>query len=146
LIPFVIWGIYKQQWGLSNDLGLGSDSSFKLLATRLSDGSLKLILERIFKYVNASMMLLVLLLVSNLLFNRPFIKECLPAIIATSIYVVGMVVIYLITPHDLVWHLNNSTVRVMELANGGFSVACYMLLDSLEHDPVVIEPKPVKQF
>ena len=146
LIPFVLWGIYKQQWGLSNDLGLGSDSSFKLLTTRLSDGSLKLILEKIFKYVNASMMLLVLLLVSNLLFNRPFIKECLPAIIATSIYVVGMVVIYLVTPHDLVWHLNNSTVRVMELANGGFSVACYMLLDSLEHDPVVIEPKPVKQF
>jgi hypothetical protein len=56
---------------------------------------------------------------------------------ALLLYVLGTAVIYLITPHDLVWHLNNSTVRVMELANGGISIACYLFLDALEHDPAV---------
>lgn len=144
LIPFIIWGIYKQQWGLSNDLGLGTESSFQRLAVRLSDGSLKLITEKMFKYINASLMLLVLLLVSILLFKRPFVKESLSAIIATSLYVLGMGVIYLITPHDLVWHLNTSTVRVMELANGGFMITCYFILQKLEQDPVVNEPEAIR--
>ncbi len=144
LIPFVIWNIYERQWGLSSDLGLGSEASFQRMALRLTDGSLSLIVKKIFKYINASLMLLVLLLVSNLLFRRPFIRESLPAIIATSLYVLGMGLIYLITPHDLVWHLNNSTVRVMELANGGFNIASYLILRALEQDPVVNEPKPIR--
>jgi len=81
-----------------------------------------------------------------LLFKRPFVRESLPAIIATSLYVLGMGAIYLVTPHDLVWHLNNSTVRVMELANGGFTIASYMILRALEHDPVVNEPKPIRHI
>jgi hypothetical protein len=85
-------------------------------------------------------------LVSNLLFKRPFVRESLPAIIATSLYVLGMGLVYLITPHDLVWHLNTSTVRVMELANGGFTIACYLILRTLEQDPVVNEPKPIGRF
>ncbi len=146
LIPFVIWSFYEKQWGLSNDLGLGTQASFQRLALRLSDGSLELITEKLFKYINASLMLLVLLLVSNLLFKRPFVRESLPAIIATSLYVLGMGLVYLITPHDLVWHLNTSTVRVMELANGGFMIACYLILRTLEEDPVVNEPKPIGRF
>lgn len=146
LIPFVIWNIYERQWGLSSDLGLGSQASFQRLAERLTDGSLTLIITKIFKYINASLMLLVLLLVSILLFRRPFVRESLPAIIATSLYVLGMGLIYLITPHDLVWHLNNSTVRVMELANGGFTIACYLILRTLEQDPVVNEPKPIRHI
>ncbi len=146
LIPFVIWNIYERQWGLSSDLGLGSQASFQRLAERLTDGSLTLIITKIFKYINASLMLLVLLLVSILLFRRPFVRESLPAIIATSLYVLGMGLIYLITPHDLVWHLNNSTVRVMELANGGFTIACYLILRALEQDPVVNEPKPIRHI
>lgn len=146
LVPFVIWNIYERQWGLSSDLGLGSTESFQRLASRFTDGSLSLITEKIFKYINTSLMLLVLLLTSILLFKRPFVRESLPAIIATSLYVLGMGVIYLVTPHDLVWHLNNSTVRVMELANGGFTVACYLILHALEQDPVVNEPKPIRRI
>ncbi|HOW91355.1 MAG TPA: hypothetical protein PK883_03475, partial [Anaerolineaceae bacterium] len=146
LVPFVIWNIYERQWGLSSDLGLGSTESFQRLAARITDGSLSLITEKIFKYINASLMLLVVLLTSILLFKRPFVRESLPAIIATSLYVLGMSAIYLVTPHDLVWHLNNSTVRVMELANGGFTIASYMILRALEHDPVVNEPKPIRHI
>jgi len=146
LVPFVIWNIYERQWGLSSDLGLGSTESFQRLAARITDGSLSLITEKIFKYINASLMLLVVLLTSILLFKRPFVRESLPAIIATSLYVLGMGAIYLVTPHDLVWHLNNSTVRVMELANGGFTIASYMILRALEHDPVVNEPKPIRHI
>jgi len=146
LIPFIIWGIYIKRWGISNDLGLGTESSFDRLFLRLTDGSLEMIISKIFKYINASLMLLVLLLVSNLLFKRPFIKSSLPAIIATSLYILGMAAIYLFTPHDLVWHLNNSTVRVMELANGGFAIACYLLLQGLEDDPIVNEPVAIRHL
>ena len=146
LIPFALWWIDKGQWRISNDLGLGQSSSFERLTARLSDGSLQMILDKVMKYINASLNLLVVMLISNFVFRRPFIKETIPAIVATGLYVLGMVVIYLVTPHDLVWHLNNSTVRVMELANGGISVACYLILDALEHDPVVMSPKAIRQL
>ena len=145
LTPFVLWWVYKNRWGLTNDLGLGSGSSIDTLTTRLADGSLQMIVEKVMTYINASLNLLVVMLISNFVFRRPFIKNSLPAIIASGLYVLGMIAIYLVTPHDLVWHLNNSTVRVMELANGGISVASYMILNALEHDPVVLENKPISQ-
>ena len=137
LIPFIVWWIYKEQWGLTNDLGVGTGSSIERLIPRLSDGSLTLVFEKIFKYINGSLMLLAVFLISNLAFKRPFVWGSLPAMTAVLLYVLGTAVIYLITPHNLVWHLNNSTVRVMELANGGISIACYLFMDALEHDPAV---------
>jgi len=146
LIPFVLWWVYKAQWGLTNDLGLGSGGSIERMFDRLSDDSLRLIIETLFKYVNLSLNLLVILLISVLMFRRPLVKSSLFALTAVLVYILGNVVIYLMTPHDLYWHITNSAVRVMELANAGINMASYFILTSLEQDPVVLEAKTIKHI
>ncbi|HCS39492.1 MAG TPA: hypothetical protein DIW44_07905 [Anaerolineaceae bacterium] len=132
LIPFGLWSFYKLRWGLSNDLGLGTNQSLDQLAIRINDGSYKIILERVYGQLQNCLMLLAFLLVASLVFLKKIQKEFLPAIIASGLYCLGMIFVYLVTPLNLVTHLNDSVSRTMLSVIACIYIACYYLVSSLE--------------
>jgi len=132
LIPFGLWNYYKHRWGLSNDLGLGTNQSLDQLVIRISDGSYKIILERIYGQLQNCLMLLAFLSVASLVFLKKIQKEFLPAFIAAGLYCLGMIFVYLVTPLNLVTHLNDSVSRTMLSVIACIFVACYYLVYSLE--------------
>lgn len=133
-LPFGIWTYYKRQWGLSNDLGLGTNQMFEQISIRLNDGSLAIISEKIISQLENGLMLLGLLIIASLVFLKRISKVVLPAIIAAGIYSLGMVVIYLATPLKLINHLNDSVSRTMLTVNACIFIACYLLILNLEKD------------
>jgi len=48
--------------------------------------------------------------------------------VAALVYGLGMVLVYLATPHDLQWHLGTSISRTMLPVSGGLFVAGYYLI------------------
>jgi len=77
-------------------------------------------------------MLLAFLLVASLVFLKKIQKEFIPAIIAAGLYCLGMIFVYLVTPLNLVTHLNDSVSRTMLSVIACVFVACYYLVCSLE--------------
>ena len=134
LIPLLLWGLYKQQWNLSNDLEIGTIQSFLRIISRLTDGSLRLIFQNVFGEIESAILLLGLLYFASVAQNESLTNESFPALIAAGIYIMGMIFIYLQTPKDLVWHLNTSIERIMLLVNGCIFVGCYFILNKLERD------------
>lgn len=133
VFPFGIWNYYKHQWGLSNDLGIGTFQSIEQLFIRINDGSYKIILEKVNEQLENSILLLGFLIIASLLFMKKINKEILPALIAAGIYCIGMISIYLITPLNLVIHLNDSVSRTMLSVIVCIYIACYFLVVSLEN-------------
>jgi hypothetical protein len=66
-------------------------------------------------------------------------KMVFPALTTATIYYFGIVIIYLITPQNLEWHLNTSASRTMLSVAGCIFVACYFILNSLEN-PTEVNP------
>jgi hypothetical protein len=77
-------------------------------------------------------MLLGLLLFTTIILKYKMRKESISALITAGIYGLGMVVIYLLTPMDLNWHLMHSVNRTMFCVIGGIYVCCYYLLETIE--------------
>ncbi|MCW5213652.1 hypothetical protein VU04_12195, partial [Desulfobulbus sp. TB] len=59
-------------------------------------------------------------------------KESIPALIIGTGYFIGITVIYLLTPLDLMWHLNTSIDRTMLAVQGSIFVAIYYMLPGSE--------------
>jgi len=132
LLPVLTWNLHKQQWGLSNDLAIGTDQSFLRITNRLTDGSYKLILQSIYHQIEASMLLLGVVYFANFIQNKGLPKESLPALLAAGSYCLGIMVIYLLTPVDVVWHLGSSVDRTMLSVIGCIIVGSYYLLRKIE--------------
>jgi len=133
LIPFALWGIYKQQWNLSNDLEIGTTQSFLRIFSRLTDGSYKLIFQSIYLQIEGALLLVGLLYIASVALNMPFVKESLPALLAAGIFCLGMIIIYLLTPADLVWQLSRSIDRTMLSVNGCIFIGSYYILNAMEN-------------
>ena len=128
LMPFFLWEVYKQRWNLSNDLGIGTIQGFTRIVSRLTDGSYKLILQNVFAQVNGAIELLGLVYFASVARKKSFAKESLPALIAAGVYCLGIIIVYLLTPNDLVWQLNNSISRTMLPVKGCIYIGSYYLL------------------
>lgn len=133
LLPFVLWSSYKQHWNLSNDLELGTVQSISNFIKRSTDGSAKLIFQSMYSQIKFALLLLGFLYLDSIAWKKPFVKESLPALMAASIYFLGIMAIYFLTPHDLVWHLTNSADRVMLSFNGSVFVGSYYILNKIEN-------------
>ena len=133
LIPFALWSLYKQQWNLSNDLGIGTTQSFLNIGRRLTDGSVRFIFQYLFPQIAGALLLLGFLYLASIAWKKPLVKESLPAIIAASIYLLGITIVYLLTPQDLVSHLASSVERTMLSVNGCFFIGSYHILNKIEH-------------
>lgn len=138
IIPFLIWTAFKSQWGLSNDLALGSSNTIEMFFQRIRDGSYINIAVRILGQIQPAIMILGLLL-----FTAVFLPESVPTsasitALITVIYCLGIFVVYLVTPVDLGWHLKTSLSRTMLPVMGGLFVAGYFIFENLEqskHSP-----------
>jgi len=139
LLPFVLWSFYKQRWNLSNDLEIGTTQSFLRIISRAADGSYKLIFQNAYRQLEDALLLLGLLYFASAAWNKSVAKESLPALIAATIYCLGMIIIYLLTPHDLAWHLSSSIDRTMFSVNGCLFIGSYYILNAIEnHENVLV--------
>lgn len=136
LLPFVLWNLYKQKWHLSNDLGIGSIQSILRIISRCTDGSYKLIFQDSYKQLEGALLLLGLLYFASVAWNRSLPKESIPAFLAAGIYFGGMIIIYLSTPYELVWHLNTTIDRTMLPVNGCLFIGSYYILNKIEEHEI----------
>lgn len=132
LLPFALWTLYKQQMHLFNDLDFGSMQSNLRIISRFNDGSYKLIFQDSYKQFEGALLLLGLLYFASAAWNKSLPKESVPALLAAGIYFIGIAIIYLSTPHDLVWHLDTSIDRTMLSVNGCLFIGSYYILNSME--------------
>jgi hypothetical protein len=130
LLPWGLWAFYQRTWGLQNDLMLGTPASLRQLANRLSDGSLNIILKYVYAQVEGAVLMLMLLYVWRVVQKEQgsLPHPALLALMAALVYGLGMVLVYLATPHDLQWHLRTSIGRTMLPVSGGLFVAGYYLI------------------
>ena len=131
-LPWFLWGAIKQEADLSNDMDLFSLASMGRLLNRLSDGSWKLIVNRSFLEVRTEALLLVVMMVASFSSRKALPRECLPALFTGVIYLTGMLTIYLMTHHILIWHLDTSVERVMLAVRGCMVVATFFMLRAAE--------------
>lgn len=141
LLPFVLWGIYKLNYGLSNDLQIGAPQSMARILERMNDGSYNLVISHTYKHIEGALLLLGLLFFSAIARNQPIPKIIIPTLTTATIYYIGVLTIYIQTPHDLQWHLNSSASRTMLPVTGCIFVACYLILDTLEKQARTVTAK-----
>lgn len=132
LIPFGLWSFYKRQWGISNDLNIGSNESFNQLIRRINDGSIIYIIKEVYSQLRNGLILLVFLLVATIMLRKRIPGEIGPILIAAFIYCIGIIFVYLVTPWDIVWHLESSVDRTVLLITTCTYAASFFLLDHLE--------------
>ncbi len=131
----MLWRVYKLQWGLSNELETVSGESLFRLVSRLTDGSLGIILQSWWLFAQAGLLLAGLLLCAYAAWGRSLPRASLPALATSAMYGLAVVLIYLLTPYSVEWHLETSIHRVMLSTNACIFVFSYFLLMELETDP-----------
>ncbi len=130
--PPILWEFYKHDWSFANDLALGTTGFFLRIATRISDGSLKMILQSMITQMAIPLIIFISLLLLLVIFRIKIQKIVLIALLPAVIYFLGIFVIYLATPAQVEWHLATSVDRTMFAVNGAVFVACYYFLIKLE--------------
>ena len=136
LVPFFVWAYYKQRWNITNDLQLGTSDSVSRIISRLGDGSLRQVLKSEYQQIMYQLMILALFLLASFSWKIKPAREGLPALVAAGIYLLGMTIIYLLTPQDLTWHLWTTIDRTMLTVNGGIIVGWYFLLTKMGDYPL----------
>lgn len=137
LSPGILWSVYyKNKWGLFNDLQIGTTESIIRIMNRFSDGvSFPLILKKtIFHDESAMCLSIVLFIVSLILlrFSKRHNVSWIPALITATAYYCGLVIIYLLTPNDLSWHLATSAQRTILTVSSCVLAGAYFVLNELE--------------
>ena len=132
LSPFMVWTFYKHRWNFYNDLQIGSMQSLAKIYSRLTDGSWWVIVSRSFEELQSALLLLGVMYLALRFQKKSAVRESLPALLAGGIYYLGMITIYLLTPHDLIWHLNTSISRTMLAVKGCLWIGIFFMLNALE--------------
>jgi hypothetical protein len=132
-VGFVAWALTKQQWHVVNDLQLGSGSLQRVLQ-RLEGGQLGFVAEGLFLKTDAGKsagMLLTAAVLAWALRSKVPATAWFPAAVATM-YLAGMMVVYLATPSDLAWHIGSSAGRTMVLTAFGYLGSTFLVLETME--------------
>lgn len=132
LLPFLLWNFYKSQWGLTNDLAIGLSQTIQNIYNRLQDGSYIMILSRSFSEMSSWLLILSLLLIASVIRSKTPDKAVFFPLLSTLIMFIGIFSVYLLTPNDLIWHLDTSISRTMLPINGGIIVASYYLIEKIQ--------------
>ncbi|MGB9897908.1 hypothetical protein [Thermanaerothrix sp.] len=131
-LPMGLWNVKKALWGLNNDLQLGSAGSLARLLTRLGDGSLETILRMAYPYLQGGILVLLFSVTVLILQRRALPSTVHVALLTAGLYLLGLLAIYLATPHDLNWHLRTSISRTLLGVNAAAFVAGYFMLGEIE--------------
>ena len=132
LLPLIIWTIDKRIWGVENDLQIGTIESIKRFAVRMINGSIFQILQAFFDMIAPALIILgVIFLFAKI--NKIKTKTWgYPTSVFILLYSLGMITIYLITPHDLTWHIEHSIFRTTLPIIGLLAVSCFFQLRDIE--------------
>lgn len=137
--PCLLWSVvYKYQWPLTNDLGIGigTGASFSRIINRLYDGKpLTLIIEKTFFHDWSALFVSFLLFgvsLSTLKMLKQHNAAWIPAATMAGFYYCGMVAIYLLTPGNLKWYLDCSVQRIMPTVSSSLIVAIYFIMNHVE--------------
>lgn len=135
--PGFIWStIYKFRWNLANDLQVGTSESSYRAIDRLMDGvTLPMILKKSVIHQNSAVILsTALFCVSMVILGalRKYIISWIPAGITSSTYYLGLVFIYLSTPHSVEAHLKFSIDRTMLAVTCCILAGTYFILKEIE--------------
>ncbi len=136
LIPFALWSLYKHQWGLSNDLEIGSQNSMIQLVKRIENGSFFYIINEVYFVLKDGLFLLVFLLIASIALRKNIPREIVPIFFIGATYCLGIIFIYMTTPWDVIWHVESSVERTILLVIISTYVASYFLVDNLEKQEV----------
>lgn len=132
IMPMGLWNVKKALWGLNNDLDLGSAASVTRLLTRLGDGSLDTILRMAYPYLHGGILVFLFIVTVLILQRRALPSTAYVALLTAGLYLLGLLAIYLATPHDLNWHLRTSVDRTLLGVDAAAFVAGYFMLGELE--------------
>jgi hypothetical protein len=133
-LPFIIWRLRMQQWGLMSDRDILSMRALHATAQRLADGrSLGLILEYEQKAIIPCLTFLWMFALVSIARARLQLAA-LPAFFAGLIYWGGLTMVYLLTPNDLEWHLGSSADRTILCVQFAFWAGIIILIQCLEED------------
>ena len=132
IAPFIIWSFYKLNYGLANDLQIGTALSIARIIERIMDNWYRMILDSTYTQIEAASMLFGLLYFATISQKRSVPITVIPALSMAAVYYIGIITIYLLTPYDLNWHITYSVERAMLPISGVIFIACYFMLDSLE--------------
>jgi len=141
LIPFFVWNYYKQNWGITNDLELGTSQSLLRFGDRINNGSLRLVFENTFFELKNGLMLLGVFLIATFALKNKIPKEIIPIFSGVVIYCLGIMAVYMVTPYDLQWHLHQSIYRTLLPVNMSLYVTCFFIFLSLENNQNVKNEK-----
>lgn len=133
----VVWTVTKLAWGLSSDVAPSSTTVAAAWARLSESGALPSVLRSLFvthELIGALVPLLLALIASVVLRVRTPVAFRL-SLVTASLYLAGIVLVYLGTPHDLAWHLETSAGRTVLPIFVLFAAATYALLDAIERPP-----------
>ena len=131
LAGYLTWTFTKMYWNAPNDLALGLGSIARALQ-RLGDGSALLIVQAFAsqsRLVAGVAAFLLAAVVGRGLGVMPA-TAWFPAGVAT-LYMAGMFLIYLSTPHGLTWHLATSVDRTLLTVAFGFFGSAFLALEAV---------------
>jgi hypothetical protein len=137
ITPCILWSVfYKYQWHLVNDLQVGTEESFFRMSNRFFDGvSFPLILKETIFHDESSVWLALAVFLAGLIWLtilKRHIVSWIPALITAITYYCCILMIYLMTPNDLVWHLGTSVQRTMLIVSSCMIAGTFFILKELE--------------
>jgi hypothetical protein len=140
--PCILWSvIYKYKWGLTNDLQVGTAESFFRMMDRFSDGvSFPLILKKTFFHDESAVWLALFAFIAGIILlkvSKRSVVSWIPALITAVVYYWSIVIIYLLTPSDLHWHLSTSVQRTMLTVSSCVIAGTYFILKEIEEAKTV---------
>ena len=135
--PCMLWSIfYKHKLRLVNDLQIGTAEAFFRLINHFSDGvSFRLILKESIFHEDSSLWLALVVLIVSMIFlkiYKQYTVSWFPALFTAITYYCCLVIIYLMTPADLNWHLSTSVQRTMLVVSGCIFAGTYFILIEIE--------------
>jgi len=144
MAPCILWSVfYRYQWRLVNDLQIGTADALFRMSSRFLDGvSFPLILketmfhqENFFRPLSSSVWLAFALFFAGIIlltiFKR-YIVGWIPALMMAVAYYGCVLAIYLMTPHDLIWHLGTSVHRTMLTVSSCIFAGTFFVLKEIE--------------
>lgn len=132
VFPFLLWAVYLRIWNVQNDLQIGTIDSIKRIGVRILNGSIFQITQSFIENLGPALILFGVIYLYMKVNKISFTKYSIAALYAAILYFFGMFTIYLLTPHDLTWHLDHSIFRTTLPINGLLYIVSFFNLRTIE--------------
>jgi hypothetical protein len=130
LAPMLLWSIFKSRWGMVNEYDFGSAATNARMLTHLGEGILPLLLQQTFGQIKYILLILALVYLAHILAGKPLVLAGKPALLTAGLYCIALILVYLMTPEDLVIQIGASINRTMLPVIGLICVGCFYFLES----------------